>query len=164
MAGWPSVSSSAPKILSNRLGAFEWRPDAEGRYQVNECYCHDTTWQQALAELLKVSDGVLMDLRNLSPPTRAARTNCKPRPPRRALHRVVVLINERTELAAAQAATAAASCRRFVWLASRAASRWPPTRFSPPCWLRVKQRGYVPMDNRPIITSYCSSACNSPKV
>jgi hypothetical protein len=35
------------------------------------------------------------------------------------LHRVVVLINERTELAAAQAATAAAPAGRFVWLAQQ---------------------------------------------
>jgi hypothetical protein len=108
-----------PEDVSNRLGNFEWRPDAEGRYRVNECYCHDTTWQQALAELLKVSDGVLMDLRNFVATNQGCLYELQALAATPGLHRVVVLINERTELAAAQAATAAAPAGRFVWLAQQ---------------------------------------------
>ena len=52
---------------------------------VNECYCHDNTWQQVLAE----TPG---------------------------LRRVVVLTNDQTQLAPAQAVTTAAPAQRFVWL------------------------------------------------
>jgi len=77
-----------PEEIGQRLGAFEWQPDVEGRYRVNECYCHDSTWQQTLS--------ATPDLK-----------------------RVIVLGNERTELAPAQAATAGAPAGRFVWLMQR---------------------------------------------
>ena len=41
--------------VAPRLAAFDLRPDAEGRYRINECYCHDTTWQNALAALVQRS-------------------------------------------------------------------------------------------------------------
>ena len=37
--------------IESRLGQFEFEPDVEGRYRINECYCHDNTWQAALAVL-----------------------------------------------------------------------------------------------------------------
>jgi hypothetical protein len=49
--------------LPRRLADFDWQVDVEERFQVNECYCHDTTWQ-ALAELVRVSDMVRMNLHN----------------------------------------------------------------------------------------------------
>lgn len=105
-----------PEEVEQRLGAFEWQPDVEGRYRVNECYCHDTTWQQALAELLRVSDVVLMDLRNFVAANRGCLYELQTLSALPALQRAVVLVNARTELAAAQAATAAAPAGRFVWL------------------------------------------------
>ncbi len=105
-----------PEEVGPRLGAFEWQPDIEGRYRVNECYCHDTTWQQALAELLRVSDVVLMDLRNFVAANRGCLYELQTLSALPALQRVVVLVNARTELDAAQAATSAAPEGRFVWL------------------------------------------------
>ena len=43
-----------------RVAALDVAADADGRYRVNECDCHDTTWQAALVAR---SDLVLMDLR-----------------------------------------------------------------------------------------------------
>ena len=54
----------SPANVTPRLAEFDMTPDLEGRYRVNECYCHDTTWQQALAALVRRSDVVLMDLRS----------------------------------------------------------------------------------------------------
>src|SRR5574343_2001980 len=108
-----------PEDVTRRLGAFEWQPDAEGRYRVNECYCHDTTWQQALAELLKVSDVVLMDLRNFVAANQGCLYELQTLSAIPELQRVVVLVNDRTELAPSQAATANAPAGRFVWLAQQ---------------------------------------------
>ncbi len=113
-----------PADVPRRLGAFEWQPDAEGRYRVNECYCHDTTWQQALAELLKVSDVVLMDLRNFVAANQGCLYELQTLAATAGRLRVVVLVNERTERAAAQAATARAPAGRFVWLAQQGST--PP--------------------------------------
>lgn len=103
--------------VAPRLAAFEWQPDIEGRYRVNECYCHDTTWQQALAELMRVSDVVLMDLRNFVAANKGCLYELQTLAATPGLRRVVVLINNRTELAPAQAATAGAPTGRFVWVA-----------------------------------------------
>jgi len=108
-----------PEDVTRRLAAFELQPDAEGRYRVNECYCHDTTWQLALAELLRSSDVVLMDLRNFVAANRGCLYELQTLSAAPGLKRVVVLVNDRTEIAAAQAATAGAPAGRFVWLAQQ---------------------------------------------
>jgi hypothetical protein len=102
--------------IESRLQQFEFQPDVEGRYRVNECYCHDNTWQQALDRLVGISDVVLMDLRNF----KAKNVGCihelgvLARAPN--LARVVILSNSQTELAAAQAAVVNAPAGRFVWI------------------------------------------------
>jgi hypothetical protein len=40
--------------------------DPDGRFRVNEIYCHDHTWREALAALLDRSDTVLADLRGFT--------------------------------------------------------------------------------------------------
>ncbi|UCV20279.1 hypothetical protein [Ferribacterium limneticum] len=103
--------------IESRLGQFEFEPDVEGRYRINECYCHDNTWQQALDRLVGISDVVLMDLRNF----KAKNAGCVhelgvlAKAPK--LARVVILTNHETERDAAQAAAAGAPANRFVWLA-----------------------------------------------
>ena len=109
----------SPADVPRRLAEFEWRPDVEGRYRVNECYCHDTTWQDALAELLRVSDVVLMDLRNFVAANKGCLYELETLSSAPGLSRVVVLVNDTTELAAAQAATNKAPAGRFVWLAQQ---------------------------------------------
>lgn len=111
-----------------RLAAFEWQPDAEGRYRVNECYCHDTTWQEALAELVRCSDVVLMDLRNFVAGNAGCLHELQELAKASGLSRVVVLINDQTQLPAAQAAINSAIAHappgRFVWIAQNGAQ--PP--------------------------------------
>jgi len=109
----------SPADVPRRLAEFEWRPDVEGRYRVNECYCHDTTWQDALAELLRVSDVVLMDLRNFVAANKGCLYELETLSSAPGLSHVVVLVNDTTELAAAQAATNKAPAGRFVWLAQQ---------------------------------------------
>ena len=105
-----------PRDVAPRIAAFDLRRDHDGRHRVNECYCHDTTWQQALAELVRHSDVVLMDLRGYQ----AHNAGCAhelgvlARAPH--LARVVVLVDATTDRAAASAAAAGAPAGRFVWL------------------------------------------------
>ena len=62
-AGWRRASSPTRADVDAHIAAFDLARDHDGRYRVNECYCHDTTWQAALAALVDRSDVVLMDLR-----------------------------------------------------------------------------------------------------
>jgi hypothetical protein len=52
--------------IPHRMAALDRRPDPDGRFRVNEVYCHDDTWRPSLQGLLDSSDGVLMDLRSFS--------------------------------------------------------------------------------------------------
>ena len=106
--------------VAPRLAGFDLAPDAEGRYRINECYCHDTTWQSALAALVQRSDVVLMDLRGFQSHNAgcvhelATLAHASSEPQR--LARVVVLVDGQTDRAAADAAVAGAPAGRFVWV------------------------------------------------
>lgn len=106
----------SPEDVPRRLADFEWQPDVEGRFRVNECYCHDTTWQQALVELIHISDVVLMDLRNFVEQNKGCLHELQVLAWTPGLRRVVVLVNDQTQLIPAQAAVAKAPDGRFVWL------------------------------------------------
>jgi hypothetical protein len=106
----------SPQDVTRQLADFEWRRDVDGRYRVNECYCHDTTWQQALTELVKISDVVLMDLRNFVAENKGCLHELQILASTQRLQRVVVLVNDNTELKAAQGAIVNAPADRFIWL------------------------------------------------
>jgi hypothetical protein len=105
-----------PADVAARIAAFDLAPDMEGRYRVNEVYCHDSTWQAALDALVAISDVVLMDLRSFKAHNRGCRheLGVLARAPR--LRRVVVLTDGDTALAQAQEDAAAAPAGRFVWM------------------------------------------------
>jgi hypothetical protein len=52
--------------VPERLAGLDLERDPDGRFRVNEVYCHDDTWKAALQGLLDASDRVLMDLRSFS--------------------------------------------------------------------------------------------------
>lgn len=64
---------TSPAQVPERIAAFDWQVDPDGRYRINECYCHDTTWKSALDELVAYADVVLMDLRGF----RAENQGCR---------------------------------------------------------------------------------------
>ena len=105
-----------PADVAPRIAALELEADAEGRHRINEVYCHDSTWQQALDALVAVSDVVLMDLRSFRAHNRGCRheLGVLARAPR--LDRVVVLTDGDTALPEARDAAAAAPAQRFVWI------------------------------------------------
>ena len=52
--------------LRERMDQAQGRPDPDGRFRVNEFFCHDDTWRATLQALARSSDAVLMDLRGFS--------------------------------------------------------------------------------------------------
>lgn len=50
--------------LQSRLQAIDSRRDPDGRYRINEFFCHDDTWQAVVRGLAQRSEAVLMDLRS----------------------------------------------------------------------------------------------------
>ena len=105
-----------PADVVPRIAAFEMAPDADGRYRVNECYCHDTTWQHALQALVGISDVVLMDLRGFQAHNAGCSYELATLSQGSRDLRVVVLADAQTDRAAATAAIAAGGTARFVWL------------------------------------------------
>jgi hypothetical protein len=55
-----------PQEVGERLARLDFRPDPDGRFRINEVYCHDNTWRTTLEALLDGTDKVLMDLRSFS--------------------------------------------------------------------------------------------------
>lgn len=49
--------------LQQRLAGFDARPDPDGRYRINEFFCHDNTWRATVHALTQRSSAILMDLR-----------------------------------------------------------------------------------------------------
>jgi hypothetical protein len=99
-----------------RVAAFKLAPDVEGRYRINECYCHDSTWRETLAALLARSDVALMDLRSFQRRNEGCSFELGELARAPHLTRVVLLTDGQTDLAAARAAAAAAPAGRFLWL------------------------------------------------
>lgn len=99
-----------------RLAAFDLLPDADGRYRVNECYCHDTTWQDALNALVSQSDVVLMDLRGFQAHNAGCLFELATLAQAGRNLRVIVLTDGQTDRAAATAAVGQVTSGRFVWI------------------------------------------------
>ena len=49
-----------------RMARLDYERDPDGRFRVNDVYCHDDTWRSAVQALLDSSDCVLMDVRSFS--------------------------------------------------------------------------------------------------
>lgn len=105
-----------PEDVNARLAEFDLAPDAEGRHRINECYCHDSTWQAALEALVQRSDVVLMDLRSFKSHNEGCHHELGVLAHAPRLARVVVLTDGDTDRAAAQEAIAGVPAGRFVWL------------------------------------------------
>jgi hypothetical protein len=50
--------------IDSALARLDRRPDADGRFRINDFFCTTDTWQATLVRLLAQTDVVLMDLRN----------------------------------------------------------------------------------------------------
>jgi hypothetical protein len=53
--------------LQQRIDQTDWQRDPDGRYRINEFFCHNDTWQTTVEELASRSGATLMDLRSFTP-------------------------------------------------------------------------------------------------
>ena len=106
----------SPADVARRIGAFDMRADIDGRYRVNECYCHDATWQDALQALVRYSDVVLMDLRGFQAHNAGCRYELAILARASRKLRVVVLVDGRTDRILAQEAVVSGRQERFTWI------------------------------------------------
>jgi hypothetical protein len=106
--------------IAERIAGFDMRPDPDGRYRINECYCFDSTWQPALRELVRQSDVVLMDLRGFRPENSGCRYELGVLAAAADLRRVVILFDSSTARPVAEADIGpdADALTRFEWLAT----------------------------------------------
>ena len=111
---------ASPAQVEERIAGFDWLPDPDGRYRINECYCFDSTWQTALHTLVARSDVVLMDLRGFSAENKGCRHELGVLAKASHLRRVVVLHDKETARAVAELDTNSDSdpavAARFHWL------------------------------------------------
>jgi hypothetical protein len=106
----------SPVDVARRIDAFDMGADIDGRYRVNECYCHDTTWQDALQALVRYSDVVLMDLRGFQAHNAGCRYELATLARASRNLRVVVLTDGRTDRTVAQETVASGRHERFTWI------------------------------------------------
>ena len=89
---------TTPDDLRYRLAAMDLRPDADGRFRVNEFCCHDDTWQPTLNALVGVADVILVDLRGLARARQGVVYEIKQLAGLGLLGRVVALVDHTTDL------------------------------------------------------------------
>jgi len=86
--------------LRRRLADLDVTPDPDGRYRINESFCSASVWQEAVGELLQVSDAILLDLRSFTASRRGTAFELRLLASYDALKRSVVLIDKETDLSA----------------------------------------------------------------
>jgi hypothetical protein len=83
--------------LEQRLRDLDTRPDADGRYRVNEFFCRGDTWQMTMRELTARSDAILMDLRSFGPTNQGCIYELEQLLGIAPLERIVLLVDDTTD-------------------------------------------------------------------
>ena len=85
------------ETFERRLGEMDLTSDFDGRYRVNDFFCHDHAWRMVLSRLVRDSDAVLMDLRGFSPANAGCVFEIQELVQRAAPERVVFVIDQTTD-------------------------------------------------------------------
>lgn len=83
--------------LERRLAGLDTELDPDGRYRVNEFFCHADTWQMTMRALASRSDVVVMDLRSFSPDNQGCQYELEQLIDIVDLARVVLIVDETTD-------------------------------------------------------------------
>lgn len=94
--------------LDKQVAALDETPDPDGRYRVNEFFCFDDLWKDAVRQLLDSSDAVVVDLTEFSAERKGTAYELGLLMQRGALPRCVFLVSALTDLDAVRAALGAA--------------------------------------------------------
>jgi hypothetical protein len=83
--------------LRRRLAQLDLDADPDGRYRVNELFCHDDTWRPTMQALLHRSDCILLDLRGFTVARQGAAYEITQLVELVPLRRVLVLTDDTTD-------------------------------------------------------------------
>jgi hypothetical protein len=83
--------------LSRQIAALHAWPDFDGRYRVDELFCHDDTWEPAVRALIAQNPFVLMDLRRFSPSNSGCTFEVEELVRSAPLDRMVFVVDETTD-------------------------------------------------------------------
>jgi hypothetical protein len=89
---------ASPNDLENRLRTLDETRDPDGRYRVNEFFCHDNTWRATVHALAQRSAVVLMDLRGFGKANRGCAFELGLLLDEVPLGRVVLLVDRSTRM------------------------------------------------------------------
>ena len=85
-------------VLHQRIAAMDDLPDPDGRYRVNDFYCFDDIWKEAVQMLLDASDAIVLDLRGFSMARQGTAYEIGLLAVRGALGRTIFLVNGETNM------------------------------------------------------------------
>ena len=88
----------SPAELETRLQHLDEKPDPDGRYRINEFFCHDNTWRATVRALAQRSAVVLMDLHGFSKQNRGCEFELAMLLGEVPLARVVLLVDRTTRI------------------------------------------------------------------
>jgi hypothetical protein len=89
---------ASPADLAGRLQNLDEDRDPDGRYRVNEFFCHDDTWRATVRALAQRSQVVLMDLRGFGRDNRGCEFELSMLLDEVPLARVVLLVDRTTRM------------------------------------------------------------------
>ena len=84
--------------LDQRLARRDDRQDPDGRFRVNQFFCHRNTWKPTLDRLVAACDAVLMDLRNFDENREGCRYEIRRLAEHAGAKPIVLLTNANTQL------------------------------------------------------------------
>jgi hypothetical protein len=84
-------------VLHKRVAAMDETPDPDGRYRVNEFFCFDNTWREAVRLLLDSSDAIVLDLSEFTADRQGTAWELGQLRERGALPRTVFLVSDQTD-------------------------------------------------------------------
>jgi hypothetical protein len=89
----------SPAEIDRHLAQRSAARDPDGRYRIEDFFCHDDTWQPTFARLARDAHGVLMDLRGFAPANRGCIFEIEQLIASIPLPRIVLLVDGTTDLA-----------------------------------------------------------------
>ena len=84
--------------FGRRMAEMDLNPDFDGRFRINDFFCHDDTWEMVLSRLVRESDVILMDLRGFSPDNKGCIRELNELINVAPVQRVVLVVDETTKL------------------------------------------------------------------
>jgi hypothetical protein len=85
------------QALDRRRSEMDTKPDQDGRFRVNDFFCHEDTWKMVLSRLVKESEVVVMDLRGFTSQNKGCVYEVNELINVAPLERVVFVIDETTD-------------------------------------------------------------------